>query len=130
LLKTEGDVAAPWPTINGWSDDWLAYTETVHRHMKGILNLCVPKQVDRTWWNCPSLWGNDFVCHRAVWDEWLGFWKKSFVHLHWVYGFYPPFRCDPKYDDRKPALLYERVTTLFFALGDYTIHPLSGGIRA
>lgn len=122
-------VFAPWPTLNGWSNDWLRYSESVHPGMESLLNQLTPGPIQSVR-RRPSLWGNDFVCHRTVWDRWLDFWRQCFFYHHTVYGFDPPFACDPKYNGRKPALLYERVTTLFFALWDFTIYPISGGIRA
>lgn len=126
LMTGPEKVLCPWPTVNGWSDDWLAYSESVHPGMTRLIhqNLFQPMEdVCRR----PSLWGNDFICHRTVWDEWITYWRQAFNYYHGRYEFDPPFACDPKYDNRKPALLYERITTLYFAMRpDLHIVPMPG----
>lgn len=104
-----------WPTANGRGDDWLAYSDIIHPGMgRLVAHACNHAGVElvRT---RPSLWANDFICHWEVWEQWLTFWRASFHYLYGRFGPDPPFRCSDQYADRKPALLYERLTTAYFA---------------
>lgn len=109
------EVRCPWPTVNGWSDNWMDYTESVHPGMgRLVAHACNHLHVELIS-EGPSLWANDFVCHREVWDGWLAFWRAGFHYLHGRFGNDPPFACGDQYKHRKPALLYERLTTAYFA---------------
>ncbi len=108
-------VLCPWPTKNGWSDDWMGYTESVHPGMNRLIaHACNHMKIELVS-KGPSLWANDFICHREVWNSWLEFWRGAFHYLHGRFGNDPPFQCPDHYKYRKPALLYERMTTAYFA---------------
>lgn len=122
-----GSVVVPWPTRNGWSDDWLAYSEGVHPGLAGTLCRWFDLDPDDPAFHAPSLWGNDFVCRWAVWRRWRNFWVRTFFGLFARYGFAPPVAVAPRYAGRELALVMERVTTLFFAAGATAVHPLLRG---
>lgn len=113
----ENVVFAPWPTISthsGNQEDWYQNTLNVHPEMKKIL-LELAEFSKLSLSPGPSLWANDFICHKSHWDEWLVFWRKCFHYFHSRYGFLLPYGSTNLDVARQPAYFYERVTTLYFA---------------
>jgi hypothetical protein len=116
-LLAPRNVVALWPTDSYVcaTDDWLAFTDRMHPGMADLVVEmlgaagvpCVPGR--------PSLWANDFVCHRTVFYQWLRAWRTCHAFAYHRWGKDLPisdFNIDPV---RKPAYLLERATTAFFA---------------
>ena len=109
---------------------WIQNQDLVHPGMSKLLvdllkglNLNFDSDEKRT-----IVMGNNFVCSRDVFEDFLEFWKRGFEHMDRKFGFDLPFtyRC-PKCGlvdkngigrwgkSRHSAFFYERVTALFFA---------------
>lgn len=104
-------VIAPWNA----PPDWAAYSESQHPNMLPILQRMAAHTNMRLDTAQPSLWGNDFICESHVWLSWRVFWRNTFEMIHGWYGWDPPYLVTPNMDpNRKPAYIYERITTLYF----------------
>lgn len=110
-------VLAPWTTNVGPcpTQNWLEFSEQMHPGMTPlVLELCRLVGIS-VWPKRVSLWANDFLCPRGVWDDWRWHWRRAFRAMLDVYGWNPPF-ADSNIDAaRKPAYLMERITTAYFA---------------
>lgn len=73
----------------------------------------------------PSLWANNFICHKSVLFELMAFFKIAFNHFHKKYGYDFDFEVlGNLYPIRKVAFFYELVTLLFFSnRSDLQIKP-------
>lgn len=105
-------VIAPWNA----SPDWANYSESQHPNMMPILQRMADHAGMKLHTTRPSIWGNDFICEQSVWFSWRAFWRNTFEAVHGWYGWDPPYSTGPNMDaSRKPAYVYERITTLYFA---------------
>jgi hypothetical protein len=77
-----------------------------------------------------SLWANDFVCSRELWEKWRAFWREAFAWCWHEFGLDPPYASDNLDKNRKPAYLYERIGTLFWANQDVEFVDIAGTKKA
>jgi hypothetical protein len=122
-----GRVVALWPTGRGPvpTDDWLRFSEAYHPGMAApVRELCAAVGIEICAGR-PSLWANDFVCHRDVWRDWLNTYRRAATWAVGRWGYDPPFADPPDGRERKVAYLLERVTTAYFAArADLAVVPL------
>lgn len=116
-LGTWNAVVGLWTTDAGPAPcrDWLEFSEGHHPGISSLTQLICDKAGIKLKPKRRSVWANDFICHRSVWDDWRKHWRAAFWAMHKIWGLNPPlpdWSVDPA---RKPAYLMERVTTAYFA---------------
>jgi hypothetical protein len=62
----------------------------------------------------PTFWANNFICHKSVYEKWQTFFRDVFLYLYNKYGYEYDFKAE-KDEHRKPSILYERISMLYFA---------------
>ena len=93
---------------------WVPFSDDVHSGMGSLIREMAEVCGDRIGTG-PTLWANNFICHRDVYGEFLVTWKKLFEHFYKRYGFDPPFSIGDCDGSRKFAYLAERFTAFYFA---------------
>lgn len=121
-------VLAPWATHCKWlniGNNWYGFTLALHGTMKKLLDELkdvtgLDFDTDR-----PSLWANDFICHRLVFFDFLEHWRKCVQHFFGRYGHLLPFSTWGVDTSRYSAYFYERCGTIFWAnRKDLTVHQI------
>lgn len=127
-----GEVLAPQGLVltNSEFVKWVRNQDAVHPGMSAVMmdviefmKIDVSLRIQRR-----IVMGNNFVCSKDLFNDFLQFWREGFNYIDSKYGFEIPFtyRC-PKcglVDEeaiwrwtkaRHPAFFYERLTAIFFA---------------
>jgi hypothetical protein len=63
----------------------------------------------------PTFYGQNFICHRSVYDDFIKVWRTLFDHFYQKYRYDLPFDVGRFERRRAAAYLYERFTCLYFA---------------
>ena len=94
-------------------EDWYSSTLRWHPGMKELLD----ELANFTGLKLEgiSIWANNFVCHKSVYDDFIIYWHKCFDYFYQKYGYDLPFDIGTFEAKRKPAYFLERFTILYFA---------------
>lgn len=111
-----GRVVALWVSdlCPGRTDDWVAWSEANHPGMLKLLRE-MSEVSGRPLVASRTLWANDFVCHREVWQGFVDFFRPVFNHFWDKYGLDVPLSYYNTTGDRRPAYLYERIAAHYFS---------------
>lgn len=101
------------------SANWAAFSEWVHPGMMVYLKELEEVSGLRMMAG-PAFWSNNFICHRKVFEDFLGKWRSMFDAMYALHQYTFSFgnKADryPIYDiTRHASYFYERLTLLYFA---------------
>lgn len=107
LYLTPDTVWTPWPGHN-----WYRHSLISHPGIQPYLEELAAftgLKVEGT-----GLYGNQFICHKSVYFEFLEFFRICFHHFHKKYGYRYDFWVKDCDKPRLPAVFYERIACLWF----------------
>ncbi len=108
-------VIAPW-RVSGETADWVAYSESQCPGMGDLIKEMADVSASSLEAGGKTLWANDFICYRRVWDDFVRCFRLCVNHVRRKYRGNLPFTIKKDLDPtRKSAYLYERIATMYFA---------------
>lgn len=113
ISKLQEDVvfaASPTETFceGKWIDYSCKYHLTLKKYLEDMANTFHFKLENK-----PTLWANNFICHKKVFLEFIAFFKKVFSYMHQKYAYTYQMKVDDP--TRTAAYVYERISMFFFA---------------
>lgn len=119
LLPLQPDIVyAAWP-----EQEWYSHSVVQHKGIQPYLDELA--EFTGLPLSGTGLYGNQFICSKEVFEDFLAFFRNCFAHFHQKYGFDYKFWVRPEDANRTPAVFYERVACIYFAnRQDLTIKPM------
>ena len=115
-------VFAASPTETFYDGKWLKYTYKYHLTIQKYIEE-MANTFHLTLEENPTVWANNFICHKSVFFQFLDFFKKVFYYMHGKYEYAYQLKVDDP--SRTAAYVYERISMLYFAnRTDLTIYAL------
>lgn len=105
-------VYAASPTETFYEGKWLKYTYKYHLTIQKYIE-DMAKQFHLSLEEKPTLWANNFICHKSIFFNFLEFFQKVFSYMHQKYGYTYQMKVDDP--SRTAAYVYERISMLFFS---------------
>ncbi len=94
--------------------DWIGQSDGHHPGMVPLIKeMASAMEMPLSWG--PTLFANNFICHRDVFEDLKAFIRKVVGYFHEKYHFDFPFHIGPHERTRQAAYFYERATMLYFA---------------
>ena len=91
-----------------WVEWSLSYHKTIGPYLQELSEFTnIPLA------NNPTIWANNFICHKSVFLDFLKFFKNVFNHFHEKYKYNFDFHVDDR--SRVAAYFYERVAMFYFS---------------
>ena len=94
--------------------DWISQSDMNHPGMVPLIKEMASEMGLILSWG-PTLFANNFICHRDVFEDLKKFIRKVVGYFHEKYHFDLPFNNGPHERSRQAAYFYERATMLYFA---------------
>lgn len=115
ILQNKCNKSIVWaasPTENFNDGKWIEHSCDYHKTLKPYL-LELSEFTSIPLVNNPTLYANNFICHKTVFLDFIRFFKNVFAHFNKKYG----YNFDIHVDDptRRAAYFYERVAMIYFS---------------
>jgi hypothetical protein len=105
-------VYAASPTETFYEGKWLKYTYKYHLTIQKYIE-DMAKQFHLSLEENPTLWANNFICHKSIFFKFLEFFQKVFSYMHQKYEYSYQMKVDDP--SRTAAYVYERISMLYFS---------------